>query len=271
MDVNALRDMVNRMNPGRKENPHRNIWFKPTEDPTVVRVLPNPTDKDNPFFEVYFHYDIGGVRSIVCPKHHDGSPCPICDLADDFRSRSGKGKDDPNFKIFLDLQARPRIYSSVLIRGREDEGVKLWGFPGSILQYFVEKATDSDWGDFTHPKTGRDVTVQLLKPGTNANPGKWPRPNASLKPGQSPIFKDVEKMKEVLRTIPNYFELDPPLFEIRDHKSLVELVKRIGKDESEDEIDLNGTDLPELDETTKSDSTSTTDSISDQLDDLLAD
>jgi hypothetical protein len=276
MDVNALRAMVKRMNPERKDNPHRELWFKPSEEATVVRVLPNPTAENNvPFFEMYFHYDIGGVKSIVCPKHTDGSPCPICDLADDFRSRSGKGKDDPNFRIFLDLQARPRVYAPIIIRGREDEGVKLWGFPGSILQYFVEKAGDPDWGDFTHPINGRDVTVQLLKPGTNANPGRYPRPAASLKPGTSPVFKDKAAVKELLAKVPNFHELDPPLFEVKETAELVELVKRIGKEETDTEIEISeSTTSLAIDEEVVKPATKSsdgTDDLGDKLDDLLAD
>lgn len=270
MDINALRAMVQRMNPERKENPHAGIYFKPTEDPTVLRILPNPNSEDNnPFFEVYWHYDIGGERSIACPKHLDGSPCPVCDLADDFRSRSGKGKDDPNFKIFLDLQARPRVYAPVVVRGNEDDGVKLWGFPGSIFQYLVEKAADPDWGDFTHPVNGRDITVQLLKPGTNANPGKYPRPSASLKPGTSPVFKDKDRIKEVLAAIPDYFALDPPLFEIKEYNVLVELVKRIGKEDEETEIDIGST--PTIDDQVDDSKPSSDDPLSSKLDDLLAD
>lgn len=274
MDIDALRAMVQRMNPERKDNPHRELWFKPTEDPTVVRILPNPTAENNvPFFEVYWHYDIAGERSVACPKHLDGSPCPICDLADDFRSRSGKGKDDPNFKIFLDLQARPRVYAPIVIRGREDEGVKLWGFPGSIFQYLVEKAANPDWGDFTHPINGRDITVQLLKPGTNANPGKYPRPSADLKPGTSPVFKDKDRIKDLLAAIPNFFELDPPLFEIKEHSVLVELVRRIGKEEEETEIEIST--ATSIDEPTAvkpaASNPSSDDPLSNKLDDLLAD
>jgi hypothetical protein len=273
MDVDALRAMVQRLNPERKENPHRELWFKPTEDPTVVRVLPDPnSDSSVPFFEVYWHYDIGGERSIMCPKHYDGSPCPVCDLADDFRSRSGKGKDDPNFKIFLDLQARPRVYAPIIIRGREDEGIKLWGFPGSILQYFVEKITNPDWGDFTHPINGRDVTVQLLKPGTNANPGKYPRPSADLKPGTSPIFKDKAQIKELLSGMPNFMELDPPLFEIKEHSVLVELVKRIGKEDEDTEIEIStATSIDDSPAATAESAPASDDPLGNKLDDLLAD
>jgi len=268
MDVKALKAMVQRLNPERKDNPHRGLWYKPTEDPDVLRVLPNPTDaNDNPFFEVYFHYDIGGERSIVCPKHADGSPCPVCDLADSFRAQSGKGKDDPNFRIFLDLQARPRVYAPVLIRGSEEDGVKLWGFPGSIFQYFVEKIEDPDWGDFTHPVHGRDVAVVLLKPGTEANRGKYPRPTASLKPAVSPIFKDKEEIKTLLASIPNFLELDPPLFEVRELSVLLELVKRIGKEESEEiEIGVDDTSTTAVDS-----SANVSDELSTKLENLLND
>lgn len=276
MDVNALRDLVNRMNPGRADNPHKDLWFKPTEDPTVIRVLPNPHSQNNiPFFEMAFHYQVGGERSIVCPKHHDGSPCPICDLADDFRARSGKGKDDPNFQVFKDLSAKARVYAPILIRGREDEGVKLWGFPVSILQFFLEKAASDDWGDFTHPTQGRDVTVQVLKPGTNANPSKYPRPTADLKPTVTPIAKTKEEMKQILASVPDFFALDPPLFEIKEYDELLKIVKRIGADgrEAEIEVSTSDDDLPSFDsdDDTKASSSFDDDELDSKLDSLLDD
>lgn len=267
MDVNALRAMVQRMNPGRKESAHKDLWFKPTEDPTVIRILPNPHSQNGiPFFEVAFHYDIGGERSVVCPKVADGSPCPICDLADDFRARSGKGSDDPNFRIFKDLSAKARVYAPVLVRGKEKDGVKLWGFPLTILQFFLEKAASDDWGDFTHPVNGRDVTVQLLKPGTSANPSKYPRPTADLKPSITPIARDKEEIKRILASVPNFFELDPPLFDIKSHDELVKLVQRIGAtNDGETEYAISD-DLPSFSNDTGPAKTTKATDIDDDLD-----
>lgn len=275
MDVNALRDMVQRLNPERRDNPHRGIWFRPSEDPTVLRIVPSPhIDEDLPFFTVFSHYDIGGLKSVVCPKNMDGSPCPICDLADSFRAQSKKGADDPNFQIFKDLQAKARIYTSVLIRGREDEGVKLWGFPGGILKYFFDMVQDPDWGDFVNPLTGRDLTVQLLPPGTTANTGKYPRPAAKLKPVASPIFKDKDQIKELIASVPNYLELDPPLFEMKDYDELVDLVKRHYADEEEDDgttISADN-DLPTFDDDTPAEKPkAASDDLDSKLDDLLGD
>jgi len=273
MDVNALRAMVQRLNPERKDNPHRDLWFKPQEEATVLRVLPNPNmSEDLPFFEVYFHYDIAGERSIVCPKQVDGSPCPVCELADDFRARSGKGRDDPNWQIFTQIQAKPRVYTPVLIRGREEEGAKLWGFPGSILQYFTETILDEDYGDFTHPVTGRDVTVKLLKPGTNGNPGKYPRPAAKVKPAQTPIFKDKEQIKELLASIPNYFDMDPPLFEVKSHDELVTIVRRYAAEQDGEGTTISASDdLPTFGDDDFSDSSASKKSTSNlsDLDSLL--
>lgn len=269
MDVNALKDMVNRVNPGRKENPHKNLWFKPTDKPTSIRILPYPhADNNIPFLDVYYHYDVGGVKSIVCPKHHDGSPCPICDLADEFRGMSrGGGKDDPNWKIFLALKAKARIYAPILVRGQEDEGVKLWGFPQTILTYFIEKASDPDWGDFTDPKNGRDVTVQVLMPNSANNPSSFKRPVASLKPGQSPILSTPAETKELLDNIPNFYEMDPSPFEIMSHAELVSLVKKIGAEDSDTEIDSD--DLPSFNNDTPGVKASASDDLKTKLDNLL--
>lgn len=267
MDVQALRNMVNNLNPDRKPNPHRNLWFKPDTTPTTVRVLPYPHgESDIPFFEVHFHYGVGGVRSQVCNKHYDGSPCDICDLADEFRAASGgNGKDDPNFKIFLDLKAKPRIYAPVLVRGKEDEGVKLWGFPNSILQYFVEKAADPDWGDFTHPINGRDVSVQILPKHSQANNSSFDRPSADLKPTTSPVFQDKDQIRELLESIPNFFELDPPCFPFKTQEEVRDCVLKLQSENDGEDVD---TDLPYAGSKTTQTNT-TSDSLKSKLDSLL--
>lgn len=276
MDVNSLKSMINRMNPGRQENVHKDLWFKPTDKPTTIRILQSPK-ADIPFFEVYWHYDVGGERSVVCPRHYDGSPCPICDLADDFRSQSrGGGKADPNWRIFMDLQAKPRIYAPVLVRGAEDEGVKLWGFPQGILTYFVDKAMDPDWGDFTDPLNGRDVTVQILMPGTPGNPSTFKRPVASLKPVTSPILKDTDKIQPLLDSIPDYFSMDPSPFPIKTKEELLTIVKRIGAGASEGEIDTDDIIESNVSQSSVSQTnttetnTSESESLTKKLDDLLS-
>ena len=93
MDIASLQEKLAKLTPNKGSN--KKIYLKLTEKFQTIRILPYPHAKD-PFIEIYWHYNIAGVNSIYCPKENEGLPCPICDLAEKFRTAGGKD----NFNLF---------------------------------------------------------------------------------------------------------------------------------------------------------------------------
>jgi membrane peptidoglycan carboxypeptidase len=89
-----------------------------------------------------------------------------------------------------------RCYVPVLIRGKESEGVKFWGFGKQVYQELLGFIADPDYGDISDPTSGRDVTVEFK---TKDQTGKdFPETSIRVKPNQTPITNDktvLEKLK----------------------------------------------------------------------------
>jgi hypothetical protein len=109
MDINALKAKLEKLNPAR--DPNRAMWFKASEDEQAIRMLPYPHAND-PFIEVFFHYNIGEERSLICPKEMAGKPCPICEAADKLKNMGG----DDNWQLAKSLFPKLRTYSPIILR-----------------------------------------------------------------------------------------------------------------------------------------------------------
>jgi len=167
-----------------------NTLWKPEPGTTVVRIIPYQHNRENPFLELYFHYNFGG-KSILSPSSF-GRPDPIMEFADKLKS-TGNSDD---WKAGKKLEPTMRCYVPVIIRGKESEGVKFWGFGKSVYQELLGFIADPDYGDISDPTSGRDITVEFK---TKEQTGKdFPETSIRVKPNQTPITNDkavLEKLK----------------------------------------------------------------------------
>jgi hypothetical protein len=167
-----------------------NLW-KPEPGTQVVRIVPFQHNRDNPFLELYFHYNFGG-KTYLSPTSF-GRPDPIVEFADKLKS-TGSSDD---WKMGKKLEPTMRCHVPILIRGKESEGVKFWGFGKQVYQELLSFIADPDYGDITDPTSGRDITIEF-KP--KEQTGKdFPETSIRVKPNQSPITTDkavLEKLKQ---------------------------------------------------------------------------
>ena len=56
MDLNAIKKRLNQLQTSTTRT--SNLW-KPQQGNQVIRIVPYKFNKDNPFIELYFHYDLG--------------------------------------------------------------------------------------------------------------------------------------------------------------------------------------------------------------------
>ena len=243
-------------------------FFKAPDDGKTkanIRLVPYPALKGQPpIIIVGWHYNVAGHRSLICPRETYGEPCPICDLAEEIRSMGGQD----NYSIYKNLKTKLRFYSPVLVRGQEEDGVKLWGYGITICDALIEKFDDPDWGDIAHPSTGRDIKVWTIPTGSAGNDTDYAKPKMDVSPTQTKLLVKKDDIVKLLGNIPDYLDPENGAFKPMSYADLKGIVAKLAdvEDDSESVEDS-------YDEFTKStDSDDSDDSnLSDQLDDLLGD
>jgi len=185
---------------GEKEQSH---WFKPDEGDQDIRIVPSP-DGD-PLKEMYFHYNVGEHRGgIVCPKRNYGEECPICEFASSLWREGTQNNDEESKKLAKSLFVRARYFSPVVLRGREDEGVKIYGYGKRAYENLLGYILDPDYGDITDPLEGTDISLTYTKPTT---PGAYPQTSLKMRRNTSLLLEDKEAIPALLDSMPEFDSL----------------------------------------------------------------
>ena len=186
MDLNAIRKRLGQLQ--TTNNRTSSLW-KPQPGKTQIRIVPYEFNKDNPFIELFFHYNLNN-RSYLSPISF-GRPDPIEEFAQKLRA-SGNKED---YQLSRKLEAKMRTFAPVVVRGEEKQGVKFWGFGKTVYQELLSIIADPDYGDITDPVNGRDVVVEFLS--AEETGASFPKTNIRVKPNQTPISDDPEVLESV--------------------------------------------------------------------------
>ena len=69
IDLDAIRKRLNGLQ--NKTSQQNNLW-KPEPGKQVVRIVPYTHNKDNPFVELFFHYNLGQNKTFMSPMSFKG-------------------------------------------------------------------------------------------------------------------------------------------------------------------------------------------------------
>lgn len=250
MDISlALKRFQSLQNNTKKSD---SIW-KPENGKSVVRIVPYKFNKSNPFIELFFHYNINN-KTYLSPVSF-GRPDPIVEFAEKLK-RTGSTDD---WKAGKKMEPKLRTFAPVIIRGRENEGVKFWGFGKTVYQDILAYIADPDYGDITDAMTGRDIILEVSSPEESGN--TYGQTKIRVKPNPSKISDDSEAFKTALENQKeitelyqemSYSELKSVLenwlnpsakSEEKPTQSIAELAKPVNKRTTTD-TDDDVTDLP---------------------------
>jgi len=177
----------------------QSAWFKPAEGDQDIRIVP-ATDGD-PLKEVHFHYNVGEHRGgIVCPKRNFGEKCPICEFASQLWREGVDKNDEESKKLAKSLFVRARYFSPVVLRGREEEGIKVYGYGKRAYENLLGYILDPDYGDITDPLEGTDISLTYTKP---TAPGAYPQTNLKMRRNTSSLLEDTEAIPALLDSMPD--------------------------------------------------------------------
>ena len=197
MDLNAIKNRLEQMNKQTSSNSGggKSLFWKPSVGKEVVRVVPNKYNKQFPFTEMLFYYGIG--QRVMASPQNWGEKDPIQEFTKQLR-QSG---DKENWRLAKKLDAKTRIFAPVVVRGQEDEGVKLWQFGKEVYQDFLNMATDEEIGDYTDIVGGRDIKLTTVGPEVTGTPYNKTSVGPSLK--TSALSSDESVAKNILDNQPN--------------------------------------------------------------------
>tara|TARA_Y100001938_G_scaffold140768_1_gene209449 strand:- start:104 stop:868 length:765 start_codon:yes stop_codon:yes gene_type:complete len=197
MDISAIKSKLTQLQ--STTSTKENFW-KPEPGKQVVRIVPYKHNKDNPFMELYFHYNLGGNKTYLSPATF-GRPDPVEEFSNKLKSTGNKDEWVQGKR----LEPKMRTFVPVVVRGREDEGVKFWGFGKTVYQELLSVIADPDYGDITDAMNGRDIGIERQTPAEAGN--QYGKTTVRVKPNQSKLVEDSEALENLLNNQANITEL----------------------------------------------------------------
>ena len=182
-----------------KENTSGSIFFTPEEGEQDIRII-TPADGD-PFKEVFFHYNLPNVPGgLLCPKRNSGEDCPICEFASQLWREYLDTNDEQTKQLAKDLFVRSRYFSPIVVRGKESDGIKLYGYGKKAYEMLLGYVLDPEYGDITDVNEGTDIGLTYTKP---QKKGALPQTSMKVRRSTSPLLADKSSIKNLLSTMPS--------------------------------------------------------------------
>mgnify|MGYP001291888018 CR=1 FL=1 len=197
LDLTALRAKLNELSNKTKVS---DILWKPQEGTNVIRIVPLKAHPENPFIEAHFHY-LGG-KTYLSPLTY-GEADPIEEFCQSLRGEGGLSKEDwAQTKKFA---PKLRTFVPVVVRGKESEGVRFWGFGKTTYQELLSYIADPEYGDIVDPTLGRDIKVNFTP--AEKSPTTFPQTGIMISPKQTALSADKELIKKLLEVQPDIFDV----------------------------------------------------------------
>ena len=197
MDLNAIKSKLNQL---QSQTSTKDNFWKPEPGKQVVRIVPYKHNKDNPFIELYFHYNLGNNKTYLSPASF-GRPDPVEEFANKLKSTGNKDEWIQGKR----LEPKMRTFVPVVVRGKESEGVKFWGFGKTVYQELLSVIADPDYGDITDATTGRDIGIERQTPAEAGN--QYGKTTVRVKPNQTTITDDADMLKGIFENQSDLTEL----------------------------------------------------------------
>jgi len=257
MDISKIKTRLNQLQ--ATSSTSNNFW-KPEPGKQVVRVVPYKHNKDNPFIELFFHYSLGNNKTYMSPVSF-GRPDPVSEFADKLKSTGVKDEWIQGKR----LEPKMRTFAPVIVRGKESEGVKFWGFGKTVYQELLGVIADPDYGDITDAVNGRDIMIERQTPAEAGN--QYGKTTVRVKPNVTPLSDNSDTLDNLLNQQSNLTELytEPTYDELKE--VLKNFLNPSDEDNTETTTTSNGTTATST--TTTKTETPKTEKVEDAFDQLF--
>ena len=110
---------------------------------------------------MFFHYNVGDHRGgILCPKRNFGEGIVLsANSLHRFGEKEAikttrKARSSQSHSLYALATSQP-----VVVRGREDEGIKVYGYGKTAYELLLGYILDPEYGDVTDSTEGTDITL----------------------------------------------------------------------------------------------------------------
>ena len=208
MDINAIKSKLSQL---QSTTSTKGNVSKPNPVTQVARIVPYKHNKDNPFIELFFHYNLGNNKTYLSPLSF-GRPDPVAEFADKLKSTGNKDEWIQGKR----LEPKMRTFAPVIVRGKESEGVKFWGFGKTVYQELLSVIADPDYGDITDATNGRDIGIDRQTPAEAGN--QYGKTTVRVKPNQTTITDDATLLTSIMDNQSDLVELytEPTYDELKE-------------------------------------------------------
>lgn len=172
-------------------------FWRPPEGDSTIRIV--ASTNGDPFRDYWFHYNVGEAPSFLSPKKNFGEDCPL----DSFVRQLWKEGTEESKRMAKKLSSRQRFFASVVVRGEEAEGVKVWGFGKRAYETLLGLVLNPEYGDITDPTDGTDLVINYGKPAG----ASFPETKITPRRKNTPLHKDADKAAELMESVPDFEEL----------------------------------------------------------------
>jgi len=256
VDRSKIKDKLNNLRNSGGSNTSK-LW-KPDEGRQTVRIVPYRWQKDYPFLELRFHYELPGPNYLSPISFDEESGIgneelvnrrdPIAEFAEEVRRNRGQ----EGYEMWKTLYPKQRTFAPVVVRGEEDQGVRFWGFGKTIFEHLLEKFADPDWGDLSDPQEGRDIKLKYIPRAQSDT--NFPKTKINVSPKKTPLAESEEELKRYYDSqvqITDVFDV-PTENELED--ALEDYIEGEESDDEEEQEPATGSNDAEIeDEVTETD------------------
>ena len=186
--LSALEKTGNTNNGERKQ-----LFWKPEVGKQTIRIVPSKFNPKMPFTEMLFYYGIGTNVMPSRTNYSDDDGETLKDPIIEFTKQLRQTSESENWKLAKKLDPKVRYFAPIIVRGMEDEGVKIWQFGKELYETFLQLAVDEEVGDYTDVVSGRDI--KLVTVGPEVTGTKYNRTTASPSMKVTPLSEDASQVK----------------------------------------------------------------------------
>lgn len=254
IDLSKMRAKLNAVQ-NRGGGTKKSQFWRPEDGEQTIRII--PTADGDPFKEFFFHYNLGKNAGFLSPKKNFGEDDPL----DGFIRQLFNEGTEESTKMAKSLMARQRFFSPVIVRGQEEEGVKVWGYGKQVYEQLLNLVLNPEYGDITDPTEGTDLLLSYGKPAGASFPQTKLMPSRRT----SPMCQDLtdESCKEMLDSIPDF----NTLFERKTPEDVQRMLDEYLAGDNAEELSAETTRYGGSSNTTTTTNTST--SVDDAFKELL--